>query len=240
MEVANVVPKCWQDFADVINAGINKVILFGAPGTGKTYGGLTYGVGDGGAHRLICTEDMTTAQVSGAFMPDADGFKFMQGSALLAWKGNGQVGGRLVVDEVDKASGDVLGELLSFLDSEASASFMQPDTNEVFTPLQGFSAVMTSNIEHPDDLPMALRDRFPVAIEINAPHPEALLTLPDDLRVVANAVISAEPHRRVSLRAFYAYATLLKSMTPERASVLAFGAQKSEAIIDAIRVGALS
>ena len=99
-----VLPKCWQDFKDVVSAGVDRVILFGAPGTGKTYGGLTLGVGDGGSFRLICTEDMTTAQVSGAFMPDASGFKFMEGSALRAWKGNGQVGGRLVVDEVDKAS----------------------------------------------------------------------------------------------------------------------------------------
>jgi len=90
-------------------------------------------------------------------------------------------------------------------------------------------------------LPMALRDRFPVAIEINAPHPSALLSLPVGLRTVANAVISSEPERRVSLRAFYAYNTLLQSgMTMERASVLTFGAQKAEAIIDAVRVGSLS
>jgi MoxR-like ATPase len=236
-----VLPQCWQDFKDVISAGVDRVILFGAPGTGKTYGGLTLGVGDGGSFRLICTEDMTTAQVSGAFMPDADGFKFMEGSALRAWRGNGQVGGRLVVDEVDKASGDVFGELLNFLDSTDSSSFAHPETNEVFTPLSGFSAVMTSNIEHPDDLPMALRDRFPIAIEINAPHPSALLSLPTHLRTVANAVISSEPERRVSLRAFYAYNTLLNSgMTNERASVMAFGAQKAEAIIDAVRVGSLS
>ena len=135
----------------------------------------------------------------------------------------------------------MFGELLNFLDSTDSSSFAHPETNEVFTPLSGFSAVMTSNIEHPDDLPMALRDRFPVAIEINAPHPNALLSLPVELRPIASAIISAEPGRRVSLRAFYSYNTLLKSgMTMERASVMAFGAQKSEAIIDAIRVGSLS
>jgi MoxR-like ATPase len=232
----NVLAQCWQDFFDVVNAGIDRVILFGAPGTGKTFAGLNYGNVERGAFRLICSEDMTTADVSGTWKPNGNDWKFSEGVAVQAWR----AGGRLVVDEGDKASGDVQGQLLNFLDSHASSSWQNPDTLETVFPQTGFSAVITSNVEHPDDLPAALRDRFPVAIEINAPHPEALASLPPHLRTVASAVVSAEPERRVSLRGFYAYQQLLQSgLTEERSAVLTFGKIKAEAIIEAVRIGRL-
>lgn len=231
-----VLAQCWQDFFDVVNAGIDRVILFGAPGTGKTFAGLNYGKVDNGAFRLICSEDMTTADVSGTWKPNGNDWTFSEGVAVQAWR----AGGRLVVDEGDKASGDVQGQLLNFLDSTASSSWQNPDTLEIVTPKEGFSAVITSNVEHPDDLPMALRDRFPVAIEINAPHPQALVSLPAELRKVASAVVSAEPERRVSLRGFYAYQQLLDSgLSEERSAVLTFGKRKAEAIIEALRIGRL-
>lgn len=239
MDITNtqeVLPKCWSDFNDVVQAGIDRVILFGPPGTGKTYAGLTNGVSQDKALRLICSEEMTTADIEGTWKPNGDKWTFAEGVAVQAWR----TGGRLVVDEGDKASGDVLGKLLAFLDSTESSSWQNPDTLEVVKPQPGFSAVITSNIEHPDDLPVALRDRFPVAIEINAPHPDALARLPESLRLVAKAVISAEPERRVSLRGFYAFQQLLPTVGEERACELAFGKRKAEAIIEALRVGKIS
>jgi len=228
--------QCWQDFHDVLDAGINKVVLYGPPGTGKTYAGLTYGLGDRPAFRLPCTEDMTDSEVRGAWMPSETGaFVWHNGQGTRAWA----TGGRLVVDEVDRASGDVLSLLLAYTDSEASASVDLP-TGETIRPYDGFSAILTSNIESPDDLPTALRDRFPVALNINVPHPEALMTLPEHLRTVATAVVSAEPHRRASLRAFYAYDTLIKGgLSQERSAELTFGKVRAEAIIEALRFGRL-
>jgi len=232
--------QCWTDFEDVIEAGIKRVILWGLPGTGKTYAGLTHAVGEGGSFRLVCSEEMTNAQVSGTWMPNGERWTFAEGMALKAWRGNGQVGGRLVIDEIDKVSGDVEGELHNFTDSIASASFRNPETDEVITPLDGFSVIATTNLENPEWLKPALRDRFSTAIEINAPHPNALLQLPENLREVANAVISAEPERRVSLRAFYDYQTLLNSgMEIGRSAQLVFGKNRGEAIVEALTIGAL-
>jgi len=234
------VPQCFRDLEDVLAAGIDRVILYGPPGTGKTFAGLTFGTTPGNAERLICSEDMTNADVSGAVMPNQQGgFEFIPGAALRAW----HKGSRLVVDEIDKAGGDVAATLLAFLDSVASASFAHPFTGEIYKPSAGFSAVMTSNIEDPNELPTALKDRFPVALKIDAPHPAALVdALPPELRMLAATIVSAEPGQRASLRAFYAFEQLRKSpdIGTERAAVLVFGKRMADEIISALSIGTMT
>lgn len=234
MAKSNNLPQCWQDFEDIIKSGTDRVILFGPPGTGKSYGGLTIGVTDNNAYRLVCTEEMTTATVEGMFLPSADGgYQWKDGQATKAWRS----GGRLVIDEIDKASSDVFAMLLAFTDSVGSAIHDLPN-DERIAPAEGFSVVMTTNLENPDDLPQALRDRFPVALEIAEAHPEALLPLPEELREIARASVSAEPERRSSLRAFYEFARLRETLGDERAARLVFQ-HKAEVILDSLKVASL-
>ena len=214
-------------------------MLYGPSGTGKTYAALRVGVGGAGAHRLVCTEDMTSADVTGCWMPTASGqFEWLDGAAVRAWQGDGTAGGRLVVDEADRAAGDVLALLLAVCDTDGSARFDHPATGAAVTPRAGFSVVLTTNLEHPEELPVALRDRFPVAIEIDAPHPDAVELLPEDLRDAAVAIAAASPPRRTSIRAFYAYARLREHVEPDRAARLAFGAAKGREIADALVIDA--
>ena len=228
-------PECWKALEDCLNAGIDRVILYGPSGIGKTYAGMTLGKVDAGAFRLVCTEDMTNMDVTGGFMPNGKGgFMWLDGSALKAWKGNGTEGGRLIVDEVDKASGDVLATLLAMLDSPESASFEHPETGEVIRPLGGFSAIMTTNIENMGELPTALADRFPIRIRINEPHPSALLRLSPDLRKYAVRMADAGDDR-ISLRAFIALDKLRASVGMERACSLTFG-DRSRQILDALAI----
>lgn len=232
-------PGCWSDFVDALDAGIDRVVLYGPSGTGKTFAALRLGVGPAGAHRLVCTEDMTAADVTGCWMPTALGqFEWLDGAAIRAWRGDGTAGARLVVDEADRAAGDVLALLLAVCDTDGSARFDHPATGEVITPMPGFSVVLTTNLERPEELPAALRDRFPVAIEIDAPHPEAVALLPEDLRDAAVAIAAAPLPRRASLRAFFAYARLRESVEPDRAARLAFGAAKGREIADALAIDA--
>lgn len=122
-------------------------------------------------------------------------------------------------------------------DTAASASFTRPDTGEVVRPAAGFSVVLTSNVSDPDDLPTALRDRFPVAICINEAHPNALAQLPSDLREVAAAFCSATDERRASLRAFGAFAQFLGAgVARDYAARLAFGEERGAAVIEALGV----
>jgi len=228
-------PECWQALEDCLNNGIDRVVLYGPSGIGKTYAGLNMGDTSGGAYRLVCTEDMTNMDVTGAFMPDGSGrFAWVNGSALKAWEGNGIVGGRLIVDEVDKASGDVFATLLAMLDSPESASWEHPESGRVHRPKSGCSAIMTTNVENMEELPTALADRFPVRIRINTPHPSALLTLSEDLREYAVRMADAGP-RRISLRAFRAFDQLRNGIGAPKAATIVFGS-RAESILDAIAI----
>lgn len=232
-------PQCWQDVQDALEAGIDRLILFGPPGTGKTFAGLNYGDVQGGAWRLICTDDMTNADVTGHYIPNGNDWMWRDGAAVKAWSGDGLRGGRLVVDEIDKAGGDVFATLLAMTDSPESAKWENPSNGRIQRPLDGFSVVMTTNVEDMRELPEALRDRFPVAIRINQPHPEALARLSADLRPYALRMADAG-ERRISLRSFFAYDKLRLSFGDERAASLIFGTQ-ARSFLDAIaldKVGA--
>ena len=233
-------PECWQDVNDILASGINKLILFGPPGTGKTFAGLNMGNVLAGAHRLICNEDMTSADVTGHFKPSGDGtWKWQDGTVIKAWQGDGINGGRVVADEIDRASGDVMSQLLAMFDSEESASWEHPETGRILKPKKGFSVFMTTNIEDMRELPQALKDRFPVAVRINTPHPDALTMLSPDLRGAAAASADADKDRRFSIRAFMAFDTLRKTVSVEKAARLTFG-KHYQSVLDAILVNGVS
>ncbi len=177
---------CWQDFEDVVRAGIRRVLLYGPPGTGKTFAALHHGVTDEPAERLICTEDLTSGEITGTWMPSKEErYEWKEGPAIRAWRGTNGRGMRLVLDEVDRASGDALATLLAITDSPESARWRNPDTLEWVRPGREFSVVMTSNVEDLEDIPGALRDRFPISIRVDRPHPHALSQLSRDLRAPA-------------------------------------------------------
>jgi MoxR-like ATPase len=93
---------------------------------------------------------------------------------------------------------------------------------------------MTTNIEDMRELPMALADRFPVRIRINAPHPTALEKLSRDLRDYAVRMADAG-NRRISLRTFMSFDKLRKQLGDERSARIIFG-DRAESILDAIAV----
>jgi len=232
--------QCWRDLADVMDAGVARVLLYGPPGTGKTYAALHFGTADSVAERLVCTEDLTTGEITGTWMPaGAQRWEWREGPAIRAWHENDGQGGRLVVDEVDRASGDALSTLLAVTDSTESARWRNPETAHWVNPGPNFSVVMTTNLEDLDDIPVALRDRFPVAIRIDRPHPAAVQSLSPDLRAPALAGSLGDHSRRVSLRSFYAYDRLRSVVGAPSAARLVFGDTRASAILDALSVGAL-
>jgi MoxR-like ATPase len=232
----NQLPKAWQDVHDVLNAGVDRVIVYGPPGGGKTMAGLTMGNLGGSVHRLVCNEEMTSADVTGHYIPSADGsWSWRNGAVINAWMS----GGRLVADEIDRASGDVLSLLLAMFDTPDSASWTNPATGEVIRPKEGFSVVMTTNIEDMADLPTALADRFPIRIRINEPHPAALMTLDEDVRVAASQSVDESPDRRISMRGWKEFCRLRKLLSDERAAELVFGSL-ARSVLNTIRVDSVT
>jgi hypothetical protein len=179
---------------------------------------------------------MTSADITGHYKPSGDGvWNWHDGAVIKAWQGDGIFGGRVVADEIDRASGDVLSLLLAMFDTPESASWEHPESQRTLRPRDGFSVVMTTNIEDMSDLPTALKDRFPVAIRINTPHPNALLCLSPDLRAAAAASADADRDRRFSIRAFQAFDKLRANIDQERAAKLTFGRHYKN-VLDAIAV----
>jgi MoxR-like ATPase len=177
---------------------------------------------------------MTNADVTGHYIPSGNDWAWKDGMAVKAWQGDGLRGGRLVVDEIDKAGGDVFATLLAMTDTLDSAKWERPSDGRSIRPMEGYSVVMTTNIEDMRELPEALKDRFPVAIRINQPHPSALEKLSADLRPYALRMADAGA-RRISLRTFFAYDQLRKSMGDEKAAKLVFHDQ-AQSFLDAIKI----
>ena len=98
---------------------------------------------------------------------------------------------------------------------------------------------MTTNVEDLDDIAPALRDRFPVAIRVDRPHPHAVASLSEDLKEPTLNGSVADIDRRVSLRSFYAFDQLRTNLGAPRAARLLFGESNAQAILDALSIGTL-
>lgn len=239
--------SCWNDLAGALASGTDRILLYGPPGTGKTYFALNHHLNHRGreraSHRVLCSPDMTTADVDGLWRPAKDEWKFVEGAALRAWSN----GDRLILDELDQASGDVLTALLLICDSDGSAVREHPETGDRLSPAPGFQIIATTNAERLTDLPAALIDRFPVKINISTVNPEAVAKLPVYLRDIATAYAN-RPTDRYSLRSFFAYDRLRSvvesgrnadgdpvEMDRDTALRLVFG-HEAQAIGEALRV----
>ena len=97
---------------------------------------------------------------------------------------------------------------------------------------------MTTNIEQMSELPIALKDRFPVCVRINEPHPSALQRLSEDLRDYARQMADAG-ERRISLRAFYAFDQLRTALGTKRAAEMVFR-DRAKSVVDAIAINTMT
>jgi len=124
---------------------------------------------------------------------------------------------------------------LTALDSPEPACLTLP-TGELLRPHPQFQAVATMNGDPDNELPVALRDRFPVCIEITDAHPNGIGSLPQDLQAAASgSVCAVDPDRRITLRAWLAFASLRNRIGSEAAAKAVFRSRGQD-ILDALKI----
>ena len=199
--------NCWE-VAEAVIASTPRVLLRGKPGTGKTYHAVTAGLTPGQkVYSVTMTEETPAAEIRGHYVPKGNEFIWVDGPAIRAWR----EGARLVINEIDRASEDVLSLLYAILDDPEFAALTLP-TNETVRPAEGFSVVATMN-GIPQDLPDALQDRLPVDIEITDVNPNAINRLPADLREPArNTALAKSDARGISIRMWLEFASLREKL----------------------------
>ena len=220
----------WEMANFAMSNGIDRILLYGVPGTGKTYYGLNYG-NVANSYRLVCTDEMTDGELIGKYKQHDNGiWRFEEGVALKAWR----TGGRLVVDEINRANSDVESRLMAVIDTVSSSSFENPDTGEIIRPQAGFSVVATMNGE-PEDLAPAVLDRLVVQVNITEAHPDAIASMPEYLRDIAKQYTSAEAgDDRYSLRSFIAFHTAYKASGDLETSAHLTLPKIAEGLVDAL------
>jgi len=213
------------DLTEAVLPYCRRALLWGPPGTGKTYAGI-YGVPPNtNVFTVTLSEDMPVAELRGHYLRGADGqYHWHDGIAIRAWRA---AGGRLVLNEINRTSDDIRTFLYAILDDLESAEITLP-SGETVRPDPRFTVVATMN-GSPDELPEALQDRFTTTVHVKNVHPNALLRLPKQLQPIARRTTAPDATKRVSIRAWLDFCTLLTNgCNPYAAGAAVFGERWKE------------
>ena len=225
-----VLYPCW-DMIEKVVGRCDRVLLWGVSGTGKSWAARRANLDGAAVYSVSLTDDTPAAELRGHYGLVDGSYRWLDGPCVMAWR----AGARLVLNELEKASGDAQTFLLGILDDIEIAQQTLP-TGETLAPAKGFHVVATMN-GHPDeDLNPALRDRFPVCIHVDQVAPPALDRLPAELRGVAqNSGVVSHAQRRISVRVWNEFARLRQGMGDDMAASAVFG-DRARTVLDHLKL----
>lgn len=221
---------CW-DLVDKVVGRCDRVLLWGVSGTGKSWAARRANLNGAQVFSVSLTDDTPAAELRGHYGLVEGSYRWLDGPCVMAWRS----GARLVLNELEKASGDAQTFLLGILDDIEIAQQTLP-TGETIAPKAGYHVVATMN-GHPDeDLNPALRDRFPVCIHIDQVAPPALSRLPAELQDVAqNSGVVEHAQRRISIRVWNEFARLRAELGDQMAAAAVFG-ERARTVLDHLKL----
>lgn len=215
----------WTLHDKMLDARISRMLSYGPPGIGKSYGPAKWAAKHGWTFLSITLTDQTPAsELRGHFILKGQEFVWHDGLITRAWRMTNDGKKVLVeVNEIVEAGADVEVFLHNALDDPEFARIDLP-TGETLRPTPENLIVVATMNGDPKMLREALRDRFPVRIGLNDPHPDAIMALPSDLRPLAMEMTqSAKGTSRLSIRPFVAFAQLRDKVGAVTAAEAVFG-----------------
>ncbi len=222
--------NCW-DLVEKVVGNTDRVLRWGVSGTGKSWAARRGNLGKSQVYSVSLTDDTPAAELRGHYGLVDGSYRWLDGPCIMAWRN----GSRLVLNELEKASGDAQTFLLGLLDDLEISQQTLP-TGETVRPQKGFHVIATMNGNPEQDLVPALRDRFPVCIHIDEVAPPALAALPPRFRkVAANAGIIEDVNRRVSIRSWNELAKLSKIVDEKTAAQCIFG-KRAQTVLDHLKI----
>jgi len=230
----------WELVDKIIDAPINggsfRMCLAGPPGIGKTLTPVKR-LRAAGYKVFIAgiTEETPMSELRGHFVLKGNNFVWHDGVTIRAWReSHGAAPVALIINEVDKAAGDVLSFFHTLLDDPEVAEIHLP-TGDVVVPKSGNIRYIATMNGRPEDLPAPVRSRFPIMLEMTKVHPEALATLAPNLQAAAKNILENSKERPYSIREFKAYQELAPTVGEEAALTAVFG-QDASLLLDAIKI----
>lgn len=229
-------PDTWTAFRESVTVNVplgRRFLLYGPPGTGKSTAAQKYGLRDeDDAIVITLTEETPAAELRGHYLRKGTETVWHHGVVSRAML----EGKRLVINEVNFASPDVLAYLMVALDDKNVSELSLP-TGETIRPHDGYHVIGTMNGE-PDELPDPLAERFAVKLRITEPNPEGVAALPADLR---DAAVESVKHgddreRYISLRSWHNFASYRGELGAEKAAYLVFGSRGRDVLLS-MRIG---
>jgi len=212
-----------------------RVLLTGRPGIGKTSVAVKC-LRDLGYETEVMslTEGDFSQSIFGRERLDGKGgMEFIPSVAVKAASASYKTA--LILNEINRASLEVLSALYPFCDVGPSAEVVLPN-NKRLKLQKDFKVIATMN-GNIDELPEGLRGRFPVAFQIDQIHPQLLMGLNADIRKLA--LDGQAPEKGSGVRIWHTFQALVDNpqIGLDQAVEILWGKDAGEAILDSLRVG---